>query len=156
MWAVRCFAAKVSSGPLRAPRLAPRSSTPDLCQTPSSAPQATVSPLMAKCRVPRPLPVIAALVSSCAGSPKQHEEPSPVTPCQFWKVTVQNEFSFPVSVHLYAARRRTSLGAAPPGTSSQWSSDSGQVTFTAPLGMSLIARGKQIRGLVTCAQRTPA
>ncbi len=100
--------------------------------------------------------MIAALVSSCASAPKQAVRPSPVTPCQLWQVSVDNEFPFAVRVYLYAARRRASLGVATPGTTQLWSSDSGQVTFTPPLGMSLIARGRQIRGMVRCVQRVPA
>lgn len=100
-----------------------------------------------------PLPLIAALVSSCARAPKQAELPSPVTPCRLWQVSVENEFSFPVAVYVYAARGRASLGVATPGTTQLWSSDSGQVTFTPPLGMSLVARGRQIRGVVRCVQR---
>ena len=111
---------------------------------------------MIRCRLLRPLPMIAAMISGCAGAPKPAEGPVPATLCERWSVTVENEFPYPVSVFVYTARDRMSLGVAPPGTTKVWSPDSGQVTFTPPPGLPLIARGRQIRGVVRCALRAPS
>jgi len=72
-----------------------------------------------------------------------------------WRVSIENEFTFPIFVHVYSDRGRTSLGAVPPGSTSLRALDSGQLLFTPPLGQSLIARGRQIRGVFRCLERTP-
>ncbi len=76
-----------------------------------------------------------------------------MTPCLRWQVTVDNEFSFPVAVFVYAPGGRSSLGSVWPGRTDLTTTDSGQVTFTPPLGQSLMARGRQVRGTVKCALR---
>jgi hypothetical protein len=110
---------------------------------------------MTAAQVSRRLSLLVVLLPGCAGSRKPAEAPLPTTTCQLWKVTVENEFPFPVSTYVYSTKGRASLGAAPSGRSEQYSSDSGQITFTPPLGMSLIARGRQIRGILSCAMRAP-
>jgi len=100
--------------------------------------------------------LMAALLPSCAPKPKGPPDPLTLTPCRTWEVTVDNELAFPVSVFVYSATKRTSLGAVFPGISSLRSADSGQITFTPPLGQSLMQRGKQVRATLACVERAPA
>lgn len=93
---------------------------------------------------------------ACTGSPKGPPDPLASTPCLTWEVTVDNELTFPVSVFVYSEKKRTALGAVFPGISQLKSPDSGQITFTPPLGQSLMQRGRQIRSKLKCIERAPA
>lgn len=101
--------------------------------------------------------VCTTLVAGCSGAPKAPDVSTSATPCLQWRVTVDNEMTFPVLVYVYGAGGRTLLGVAPAaGISSLKSLDSGQVLFTPPLGVSMMVRGKEIRPRFRCMERAAA
>ncbi|MGH7561530.1 MAG: hypothetical protein ACRENB_10970 [Gemmatimonadales bacterium] len=106
-------------------------------------------------RVPAGILLFAAS-AACSRASKPAAPAAPAGLCVRWRVTVDNEFPFPVRVFLYTERSREALGAVFPGVSDLWAPDSGMVTFEPPLGQSLIARGRQIRATVRCLERAPA
>lgn len=108
-----------------------------------------MTPVLFRCR--RYLVLLVAGGCSHAAQPSPGVQPA--TPCLRWQVTIDNEFPFPVSVYVYATGGRSKLGTVWPGVTELMATDSGQVSFTPPLGQSLVARGRQIRGTVKCAVR---
>lgn len=101
----------------------------------------------------RRLYLLAAAAAGCSHAPKHAASPEPATLCLRWEVTVNNEFAFPVAVYLYAKGARALLGAASPGFTRLWASDSGQVMFKPPMGQTTIARGRQVTGKLQCVSR---
>jgi hypothetical protein len=96
------------------------------------------------------VPLVAA---GCTHAATPKASVPPATPCLRWQVTVDNEFPFPVTVYVYQSSGRTKLGTVFPGVTDLMSTDSGQISFTPPLGQSLMVRGRQVRGTIRCSLR---